>query len=325
MGDAALMTDVSIIIVNWNSKQFLTDCIGSIYRYTQDIDYEVIVVDSGSFDGCGELIDTDFPAVRFIQSEANLGFAGANNLAFRHSRGRNILFLNPDTELTSAAVNLLADFVERRPNAGAVGCRLLNRDGSVQTSCIQAYPTLLNQLLNTEYLRRLSPTSGLWGMAPLFSSERDPAEVEVVSGACLMMRRSTFEQIGGFGEEYFMYAEDLDLCYKAAQAGFRNYYLPQATVRHFGGGATESAPSEFAVVMMRESVWRFLRKTRGAVYGVSYRLATMVSAAIRLGILILLMPLQHVLHLGARQPHTIRKWIAILAWSLRIKRASSPL
>lgn len=325
MGEAAFMTDVSIIIVNWNSKQFLADCIGSIYRYTRDIDFEVIVVDSGSYDGCGELMSNDFPAVRFIQSEANLGFAGANNLAYRQSCGRNILFLNPDTELTSAAVNMLVEFVEHRPDAGAVGCKLLNRDGSVQTSCIQAFPTLLNQLLNTEYLRQLFPRSRLWGMAPLFCSERNPAEVEMVSGACLMVRRSTFEQVGGFNEEYFMYAEDLDLCYMVAHAGYRNYYLPQATVRHFGGGATESAPSNFSVVMMRQSNWRFLRKTRGVLYGVSYRLMTMLSAVIRLGIIVVLSPLQCVSHRGRWQPHAIRKWLAILAWSLRIRRAPSPL
>ena len=316
--------DVSIIIVNWNSKQFLQDCIGSIERHTMGIAYEIIVVDSGSFDGCGEMLRAEFPHVRFIQSDANIGFAGANNLAYRSCNGRYLLFLNPDTELVSAAVNMMLDHLQCHPDAGAVGCKLLNRDGSIQTSCIQSFPTILNQLLNSELLRRLFPMALLWGMLPLFSLKAEPEKVEVVSGACVMLRRSVFEQIGLFSEEYFMFAEDLDLCHKAMQAGYTNHYLSWVTVRHFGGGSTDSAPSEFSVVMMRESIWRFLRKSRGVSYGSVYRLSTLLSAVARLALLVTLFPLQRAWHRTPWPRNSIKKWLAILAWSLWIRRAPFP-
>jgi N-acetylglucosaminyl-diphospho-decaprenol L-rhamnosyltransferase len=313
--------DVSIIIVNWNSKQFLRDCIGSVERNTTGIDFEIIVVDSGSFDGCGDMLRADFPYVRFIQSEGNVGFAGANNLAYRNCSGQYVLFLNPDTELTSAAVNMMLEHLQWHPDAGAVGCKLLNRDGSIQTSCIQSFPTILNQSLNSALLRRLFPTATLWGMSPLFRSSAEPAKVDVVSGACVMLPRSVFEKIGQFSEEYFMFAEDLDLCHKLMQAGYANYYLSWVTVRHFGGGSTDSAPSEFSVVMMRESIWRFLRKSRGALYAFTYRLSTLLSAVVRLGMLSILLPFKN----RTQWPQSsTRKWRAILAWSLWIRRPTFP-
>jgi N-acetylglucosaminyl-diphospho-decaprenol L-rhamnosyltransferase len=309
--------DVSILIVNWNSRRFLKACIESIERHTQGLDYEIIVVDSGSFDGCGEMLQRAFPAVRFIQSAHNLGFAKANNLAQRAARGRCLLFLNPDTELVSPAVNLMHAQLLRSPDAGAVGCKLLNADGSLQTSCVQPFPTLLNQLLNAEALRRRFPAARLWGMAPLLDVQAAPAKVEVVSGACVMLRRSTFEQVGGFSEDYFMYAEDLDLCHKLAQAGYSNYCLPAARVRHFGGGSSDSAPSDFSVVMMRESIWRFLRKRRGAWYGSAYRVSTLLAALPRLAVLL-------VAGASPRRRAALRKWLAVLAWSVGLRHGARP-
>lgn len=317
--------DVSIIIVNWNSKEFLRDCIRSVECHTVGIAYEIVVVDSASFDGCGEMIRAEFPQVRFIQSETNIGFARANNLAYRSSRGRHILFLNPDTELTSAAVNILLEHLTQLPDSGAVGCKLLNRDGSVQTSCVQSFPTLLNQSLNSEFLRGLFPTSKLWGMASLFRSKAEASKVDVVSGACVMLRRSAFERVGHFSEDYFMYAEDLDLCHKLRQAGYTTYYVPQATVVHFGGGCTDSAPSEFSVVLMRESIWRFLRKNRGAMYACAYRLSTLVSAVTRLSLLGAMYPVRLAWYRMPWQRACFWKWLAILAWSLKIRRAPHPV
>lgn len=139
------------------------------------------------------------------------------------------------------------------PNVGAIGCKSFNADGSVQTSNIQAFPTIFNQMFNTELLRALFPKSPFWGMASLFSAQNEPAEVEVISGACIMLMRSLCENVGLFSEDYFMYAEDLDLCCKINRAGYTNYYIPQASLTHFGGGSTDSTPSDFSVVMMWES------------------------------------------------------------------------
>lgn len=300
---------LSIIIVNWNSRDHLRKCLESVFSQTSGIEFEVIVIDSASFDGCGEMLQTHFPRVRFIQSIENLGFARANNEAFLASKGETILFLNPDTEVIGPAIKVLHEHMARLSNAGAVGCRLLNSDRSVQTSCIQPVPTILNQLLDSEFLRAKWPKSRLWGMAPLFALDFSPQPVEAISGACVMMGRSLFEQIGHFSEDFFMYAEDIDLSYKATQAGATNYYIPSATVVHYGGSSTQQAASNFSVVMMREAIWRFLRKTRGNLYGLGYRISMLLSSFCRLSLISLA-------RLFGKGNSSYAKWLAILRWSL---------
>ena len=178
------------------------------------LEFEIIVIDSASFDGCAEMLRKEFPQVRFIQSQENLGFAKSNNLAFRSATGESVLFLNPDTEIVGPAINVLHSALKMLPDAGVVGGRLLNSDGTVQTSCVQAFPTILNQLLNAESLRRRFPRSRLWGMAPLFDAGTKPKLVEAISGACVMLPRLLLEKIGVFSKDYFMYSEDIDLSYK---------------------------------------------------------------------------------------------------------------
>jgi GT2 family glycosyltransferase len=308
--------DLSIIIVNWNSKQYLQRCLATLVESKHAFQFEVIVIDSGSFDGADQMLKDYYPWVKFIQSDKNLGFAKANNLAVRSSRGSHLLFLNPDTEVVASAVDILFEYMKTLPNAGAIGCKLLNADGSVQTSCIQSFPTITNQCLNSEVLRAVFPRSSLWGMRSLFSTSCEATEVEALSGACIMIRRSLFDQVGQFSEEYFMYAEDMDLCYKIKQAGYANYYVPQATVFHFGGGSTHQRPSDFSVVMMRASIWRFLRKTRGELYGSGYRCSMLLSASTRIIFLLGLLPAY--LTSGRLQSWTtsVRKWWIISVWSL---------
>jgi N-acetylglucosaminyl-diphospho-decaprenol L-rhamnosyltransferase len=314
--------DLSIIIVNWNSAEYLRKCIASILALTSGITYEIVVIDSASFDGAGQMLKQFYPHVRFIQSDRNVGFAKANNTAFKVSEGSHILFLNPDTELVVPAINVMFDYMQKLPKTGALGCKLINADGSVQTTCIQSFPTILNQLLSSEFLRALFPKSSLWGMASLFGAEKWPAEVEVLSGACLMVRRTLFEQVGLFSEEYFMYAEDLDLCYKIRQAGFINYYIPEAAVIHFGGGSTDKGHRDFSAVMMRESIWRFLRKTRGRAYGLAYRTSMLISAIGRLIVLMIALPIS-ISGIGrVSWKASFRKWRAILAWSLGLEDAA---
>jgi len=219
----------SIVIVNWKSVAYLRDCLASVQLYTHELEYEVVVVDNASGDGCGEVLAKEFPWVRFVQSETNLGFARANNLGARHSYGETLCFLNPDTKILDSALEKIQAVVRTGSRPGAVGCKLLNGDGTVQTSCIQSFPTLVNQALDSEWIRRMTPRSELWGMAALHQDGTETIPVQVISGACLTMDRKVFEAVGGFSEDYFMYAEDLDLCYKAAMHGCTNYYVPSAT------------------------------------------------------------------------------------------------
>jgi GT2 family glycosyltransferase len=312
---ARSVPDLSIIVVNWNSAEFVRRCVSSIRENTTGLTYEILVVDNASFDGCDVILKKHAPDVTYVQCAINLGFARANNHAFRASRGSSLLFLNPDTEMVGPAIGVLHHALHQMPAAGAVGARLLNSDRSLQTSCIQSFPTILNQVLDSEYFRRKWPDSVLWGMQPFLNDDREIAEVEAMSGACLMIRRDVFERVGGFSEDYFMYAEDMDLCYKVRKAGYKNYYVPEAELIHFGGGSSKHAASNFSVVMMRESIWRFLRNTRGDLYGIGYRLAMLSSAVCRL---VLLGSISLIERFRYRQSSndSLRKWWAILRWSL---------
>jgi N-acetylglucosaminyl-diphospho-decaprenol L-rhamnosyltransferase len=310
------LPQVSIVIVNWNSAEFVRRCIDSIRRDTGDLAYEIIVVDNASYDGCGPMLQQHCPDAIYIQSDRNRGFAKANNLGFEASRGESLLFLNPDTEVIGPAIVQLHCALQQLPGAGAVGAKLLNADGSVQASCIQSFPTVINQVLDFEYLRRKWPESELWGMAALHRPTASVAQVEVISGACLMVRREVFQRVGRFNENYFMYAEDADLCYQVRCAGWKNYYVPDATVVHFGGSSSRQAASSFSAVMMRESIWQFLRRTRGAYAGIFYRWAMALAAIFRLGLLGVLMPIQAVRRPARIFPSPIRKWWAILPWSV---------
>jgi N-acetylglucosaminyl-diphospho-decaprenol L-rhamnosyltransferase len=301
--------DLSIIIVNWKSKDFLHKCIESICQHTKALSFEMVVIDNASFDGCGEMLAQHFPSVRFIQSNENLGFSRANNLAFNASRGDAVLFLNPDTELVGPAINELFNVLSHNLNVGAVGAKLLNSDGTLQLSCIQSFPTVANQILDADILRRLFPRLWLWGMAPLFISSETPSEVEAIVGACVMLKRSVFETVGGFDPGYFMYAEDIDLSFKVRQAGFKSYFVPRATLKHFGGGSSQSARSYFASVMMKESVYRFFKIRRGPGSAWSYRVLLAVSAMVRL-------PFALLVDLGRQHSSLAGKWLAILKWTL---------
>src|SRR5581483_3230664 len=166
--------DLSIIIVNWNSKDYLLKAIASVEAETKGMAFEIVVIDGGSFDGCDEMMRRYHPHILFIQSDKNLGFAKANNEAFKRSRGRTLLFLNPDTEVQGRAIERLYEQLDVLPDAGVVGPKLLNTDRSIQESCIRAFPTIWNQLLESDLLRRLFPRAGLWGMKPLLeANERE--------------------------------------------------------------------------------------------------------------------------------------------------------
>ncbi|MBU6411805.1 MAG: glycosyltransferase family 2 protein, partial [Verrucomicrobia bacterium] len=264
--------ELAIIIVNWNSTDYVRQCLRSIQSRPPAASHLIIVVDSGSFDGCGDMLAREFPAVKFVQSLSNIGFSRANNLGAGHACAKMLLFLNPDTEVQPGALDTLIAALESHPDAGAVGARLINSDGSLQTSCIKAFPTILGELLDAEPLRRRFPKWRLWGMQPLFDPAGAPAAADVISGACLLIRRHAFQQIGGFSTDYFMYSEDVELCYHCRRAGLKNYYVPGAIVVHHGGGSSKKAASRRSVVTMRQSRWLFFKKTRGLSYAYCYRI-----------------------------------------------------
>jgi N-acetylglucosaminyl-diphospho-decaprenol L-rhamnosyltransferase len=309
--------DLSIIIVNWKSAEFTRQCLRSIFANSAGLSCEVIVVDNASDDGCGEMIKAEFPDVTFIQSAKNVGFSGANNLAFIQSRGRNVLFLNPDTEIQDGALQNLVSNLESLPQAGMVGARLLNSDLTLQTTCVVALPSILNQALSSDYLRKTFPKWSIWGMRVLFENEAKPGPVEAISGACMLGKREVFERVGAFTADYFMYCEDMDLCWKITQAGWRIYYVPQARIVHHAAGSSSAREeSNFSSIMIRESLVRFMELRRGRWYAGTYRVSTAVVAVCRLLLLVFALPIA-ILPPGFRfLSRAFSKWWCVLRWCL---------
>jgi GT2 family glycosyltransferase len=313
--------ELSIICVNWNSVDYLRECIASVYEYTRGISFEIIVVDNASSQEGVDTLREQFPQVTIIKSAKNLGFAGANNVGFRHSTGTYVLLLNPDTKLISPAINTMLAHMKSLPDAGIVGCRLLNTDLSVQLTAIQKFPTILNQVLDLEYLQLRWPHCPLWEIAPLFSTDVKLIKVEVISGACMLLRREVFEQVGMYSEDYFMYAEDIDLNYKVKRAGFINYYVGEAAMIHHGGkSSSRQEISHWATIMKYRAMGRLFQKTHGRLYGSMYRVAMGCSAVGRLVVLALAYPLGNIVWDRKALQFATNKWRVILGWALGRQR-----
>ena len=308
------MASLSFILVNWNCLAFTKQCIAAIYRTVTDVDFEVIVVDNASGDAPCLSLSDHFPAVRLILSQENLGFGGANNLAARHASGRILFFLNPDTILLEDAAKRAYQVLETRSDAGVVGCRFLNSDGSLQLSSVQAFPSVTNQLFANRWLQQWLPSTQ--GKAALYvKAPNAVCEVDVVSGAGLLMRKQVFQQVGGFSREYFMYAEEVDLCYRLHRAGLKVLHCGDAQIVHFGSQSTKQCEEGYADLAMRESIHQFLLRTQGATSAALYRAALIVGAVFRMSIVgIALLFLRY--RRRQRALMVMRKWRRIARWAL---------
>jgi N-acetylglucosaminyl-diphospho-decaprenol L-rhamnosyltransferase len=306
--------DLSIIIVNWNSLPDLRPCLASVYRETRALTFEVIVVDNASAEDCGPAIRQEFPGVIFYRSGTNLGFGRANNLGFALSSGELILFLNPDTEIGDDVFARMAAHL-LKASSGAVGPCLLNTDGSIQTSCVQVYPTIANQLLDSSLLRRMFPRWRIWGMEGWLSTDREAVPVDAISGACFMVRRRVFEAVGLFTDTYFMYGEDLDLSYKIFTAGFGVEYLPKCRVTHHGGRSSAQQRPYFASLRQKESLLQFFRLRRSRAYAICYVVIMGAAALVRMALIMAPVPLGPIAFRGQDRGMLFRKWLATLRWA----------
>jgi len=260
------------------------------------------------------MLRANFPTVIFIQIEDNVGFAKANNLAANLATGDNLLLLNPDTIFLEDSPRIMLSAVSSLENLGVAGCRLLNRDHTLQTTSVQAFPTILNQLFDSEWLRNRFPRWRMWGIESLYSKALTPARVETISGACMLLPNAVFKQVGGFTESYFMYAEDVDLCFKIQQTGRHVYYVPTTHLVHLGGSSSSQAASDFSTIMMRQSIFTFLKVRRGSLTAGLYRCTMAASAACRISILLLLKGLGS--KTASNRSQSIKKWKAVLSWAL---------
>ena len=309
--------ELSIIIVNWNALDYLRECIVSIYENTVSIKFEIIVVDNASTKGDVDTLRMLFPQVKIIKSRQNLGFARANNLGCREANGAYVLFLNPDTKLVGPAINIMMQNMRSLSDAGIVGCRQVNSDLTVQTTSIQKFPTISNQILNIEYLRLRWPGCPLWNIAPLFCDNPLPVVVDVIPGACMLLRRELFEQEGMFSEEYFMYAEDIDLNYKIAKKDYKNYYISNAVIIHYGGkSSSQKSVNQWATMMKYCAMSRYYSKNHSSGYATVYRIVIGISAFGRLIMIAFAFPFSSILWRRAALQKAAQKWWATLKWAL---------
>jgi len=306
---------LSVLIVNWNSKDYLRRCLHTIRETCAEFRPQIVVVDAASFDGSKGMIDEEFPEVEFIQCQENLGFARSNNIGFKRVRGEYLLLLNPDTELKKHAVENLLDVFRKHPDIGIAGPRILNTDGSLQTSCVQALPTPINQAVDSEFLRRLFPKSNLWGVWEAFRAT-EPCEVEAISGACMLLKSQTFRELGGFCPDYFMYAEDMDLCYRVKRMGLKIYHVPSAVIIHHGGGSSTKQPNDFSIVAMREANYIYFIKNQGFLSAKLYVILQCFSAFMRLGIMLPVFVLSKY-YRGESMRYSFLKWKIILRWAIK--------
>jgi hypothetical protein len=312
--------ELSVIIVNWNSAELLRTCLKSVLSSSATCDLEVLVIDNASYDGSAEMVANEFPSVTFIQSEENMGFSGGNNRAFQESSGKNVLFLNPDTELVDDALGTMLAVLKTRPDAGVIGPKLVNPDLSVQIDCMRAFPTILNQLFDSSATRKVFAKFDFGGVKPVIEESNDPVSVEMLPGTCVMLRREVFDQAGRFNEKYFMYAEDVELSYQVKNAGWTNYYVARAAVIHHGGRSSEQkGESFFSTVMMRETVWQFLRATHGQWYAQVYRTTICLAAVGRITVLGLLWLLPVSRQIRSHAARSCHKWIKVLRWSVGLE------
>jgi GT2 family glycosyltransferase len=226
--------DLSIIIVNWNTKQLLLNCIASIYRTVHQPSFEIFVVDNNSTDGSVEAVAKAHPAVNVIANTANLGFARANNVALRRMSGRYAVLLNSDTVLKETALDTMYDFMEQHTRAGMCGPQLLNEDGSKQNS-IGNFPTLLTEFVSKRLIRILFPERYRQAFKFKHVELNGPAEVDFIVGACMMARKAAMDEAGMLDGDYFFLYEEVDWCFRMKKSGWPVYHLPSVEIYHLGG------------------------------------------------------------------------------------------
>ncbi|HPD45737.1 MAG TPA: glycosyltransferase family 2 protein [Anaerohalosphaeraceae bacterium] len=278
---AVPVCDVSIIIVNWNTRELLRDCIASIYANAGDTGHEIIVVDNASSDGSVEMVKTEFPDVRLVQNTENHGFARANNEGMQLAGGRYILLLNSDTRLLDNALEKVVAFADRNPDAAVVGCRVLNPDMTLQPTCFM-FPSTLNMFLSFSYLYKSFEKNRWFGRERMTWWRRDDVRaVDVVTGCFMLVRRRAIQQVGMLDDRFFMYAEETDWCYRFKQAGWKVMFTPDAEIIHYGGQSSRAVRAEM-LIEVRLSILKFIHKHRGRLqYAIACGLVILF-AAVRL-------------------------------------------
>ncbi len=275
------MHKLSVIIVSWNARGYLRDCLNSIYKTIGQMECEIIVVDNASTDGSAEMVVAEFPAVKLIRSPVNLGFAKANNLGLKAASGSWLALVNSDVVLHPNCFQELVSFMEGQGDVGLVGPKIMGWDGFLQRTC-RRLPTVWN---TTCRMLALDAVFSRWS---LFSGREmrhwkhdNQAEVEVLSGCFWLARREAVEKVGMLDERFFFYAEDVDWCKRFREAGWKVMFMPRATATHFGGGSSSNAPLRYSIELLRANLI-YWNKHHGFLGKCAYHLLSILYHCFRL-------------------------------------------
>jgi GT2 family glycosyltransferase len=247
---------VSALVVSHNVKDLLLQCLRAFYA-TSDVPVEVVVVDNGSTDGSAAAATAEFPKATVLLEQKNLGYGRAANKGLERCQGRFVLLLNPDATVDPQAVGRLSDFLMTRPEAGAVGPRLMMPDGSLDPDCRRSFPVPSTLFYRTVGLSRLFPKSPRFGRHNMgHVDESDVHEMDAGTADCLLLRKAAIDRIGFFDPRYFMFGEDIDLCYRLKLGGWKVFYLPTARATHHKRAATTKAQRE-ALYQRHRAMWTY--------------------------------------------------------------------
>ena len=278
---------ISIVIVTWNAKHFLKQCILSVYRETKNLPFELIVVDNASSDGSMEMVKKEFPEVELLRNDKNLGFSKANNRAIqkilKEQRSDYILLLNVDTLIRDRAINRLVSYLESNPDAGAVSPALMLPSRRFQTGAGGYLPGAITGFNYFFFLSRLLPqvAKPLFIEQSVYSKKKGPVSVEWLSGACLTVKREVVESIGLMDEDYYFYAEDIDWGRRMKRKGVRLHYLPWISIIHYQGMNDEKSLREINTKWLM-MLYKYVKKEKGQIEYVIFRFFSIVGFLLRL-------------------------------------------
>jgi GT2 family glycosyltransferase len=252
--------DVSIIILNYNTRELTINALRSVYQSVTSCRFEVILVDNASKDDSIQHIQNEFPQVTLILNHENVGFAIANNQAMRVAQGRYVLLLNSDTLIQQDTLETMLQFMDKHPEVGAAGCKLVLLDGTLDKACKRGFPRPLASFYYAFGMSKLFPAVPRFNQYQLGYMDPDDAyPVDCLVGAFMFVRRTTIDQVGMLDEDFFMYGEDIDWCYRIKQAGWVNYYYPKTQILHLKGASSRRKPVKI-VYEFHRAMWLFHRK-----------------------------------------------------------------
>lgn len=280
--------DLSIIIVNYNTKELLKQTIQSVIDNTENISYEIIVVDNASVDGSVDMVNKDYPQVKVIENTENLGFSKANNKGIKIAYGRYIMLLNSDTYVLESCLESCISYIDKYEDIGALGCKLVLANGELDHACKRGFPTPEASLYYLLKLDKLFPKVKKFGQYKMsYVSEDDISEVDSLTGAFMIARREVIEKIGGLDESFFMYGEDIDWCYRIREAGYKIMYYPKVKTIHYKGQSSKKKRLK-TIYEFHRAMYLFYKKHYYKKYNFLVTLFVYIGIVLRLTLALLL-------------------------------------